>query len=131
MNTRHVTLCAIAVMALAGCAGMSWPWTGTSSERSLPTVSAPSTCDRIELKGILKSDPTDPRVAWLALEPTGRRQDVVWPDGYHAKFVQVGDRQVVEIFDGAGQQLVGDDDWIMAACDIGQPGLVLLEAPFG
>jgi hypothetical protein len=128
MTLRRFATAALCAATLAGCSILPSPT--VNPEPTLPTVAPPDACRHLAIKGVLRSDPHDAKVAWLEVEPDAHRQDVVWPIGYKAKFVAIGDQWVLQVFDGSGQQLVGTTDVIGGACDIGRPDVVLLEAPF-
>lgn len=96
----------------------------------LPTVRRPPLasgdyfmCAGVGLIGAtLRGDPSDPSVAWL--DGGGHRQDVVWPEGYRARFTPD-----LEILDASGTVVLRDGASIAGAC-VGPGDLLSLEPPF-
>ena len=76
----------------------------------LPTVATGGTaCAGIGLDAILTGSPSDPQVAWLIVD--GRRRDVLFPDGYGARFAPN-----LEIVDPAGHVVARAGDRIDGPC---------------
>lgn len=66
--------------------------------------------DRVELRG----SPNDPRTAWAMSR--GRRLDLVWPEGYSARFAPL-----LEVLDETGTVVARDGDVIEGGCRLGDP----------
>ena len=113
------------VLALAfGSSASQPPSVSQPGLLNLPTVSSPEdACAGIGLfDSTLTGSPLDPRVAWL--EFRGRRRDVVFPPGFHARFTPG-----LEILDQDGGIVARGGDSIDGACVTGdaadEPLLIL------
>ena len=87
----------------------------------LPTVPAGSQwCRGVGYDGILRGDPSDPRLAWAEQETPNHvvlRRDLVWPTGYTARFTPQ-----LEILDASRQVRFLAGDVIGGGCVTG-PGI--------
>ncbi len=97
----------------------SFPRTAT-----LATIEA-AVCHDTGIRGVVHSDPDDPRVAWL-VEADGREYDIVWPHGYRAEFFLLGDEVFLRTYDHKGRVFVTTTDIPRSVCATGNPGVVLL-----
>jgi hypothetical protein len=85
----------------------------------VPTISA-SACAGVGLpNATLAGDAHDPRIAWLV--QNGQRRDVVFPDGFHARFAPN-----LEILDGSGAIVARAGDAVTGACVTGDGSAPLL-----
>ena len=83
-----------------------------------------ATCEHTRLGGTLRGDPADPSVAWLVSTSSGKRIDVLWPDGYHARFTPD-----LEVLDEAGNVVLHAGDLVSEGCITAIPGTYLLQPP--
>lgn len=87
-------------------------------------------CRPVPLRGTLHGDPADPSVAWLELMDTGVRREVVWPAGYRARFIVIGDDPVLKVYDSTDVFVIGASDVVASACATGDASIFLLKPPF-
>ncbi len=115
-------LVAVTAVLLAGCGVTPSPSPATSV--ALPTLTTfTGACRGVGLDATLTGDPMDPRVTWL-LDEGGRRQDIVWPPGFTARFTPE-----LEVLDASGAIVFSDGDEIDGGCTAGgadDPGAILL-----
>jgi hypothetical protein len=85
------------------------------------------TCDPVAVTGVLRTDPGDPRVAWLETSE-GVRIEVAWPSGYAASWITLGRELFLEVRDAQGRQFMTTNDIPSQShiCDSGRPNTVLL-----
>lgn len=116
------------LLALAGCAVQtvtpSPAATRLQPASTLPTA-AVGGCVGVALTAVLRGDAADPNLAWIEQFPEGGdRQDVVWPEGFSARFTPT-----LEILDSTGHVVLRDGDFIEGTCGpVG--GRLLLAPPF-
>lgn len=94
---------------------------------TLPTLDHQvAECAGIGLGGArLAGSATDPRVSWLISE-AGGRQDVIWPQGYSARF-----EPALVIVDASGQAVYRAGDQVERGCVLSYDTTVLLILPPG
>lgn len=97
--------------------------------RTVP-YSDQAACRSVPLRGTPHGDPTDPSVAWLDLMDTGERREVVWPAGYRARFIVIGDVPVLRVYDSTDVFVIGESDVVASACATGDASIFLLKPPF-
>lgn len=134
----RIPLLGLAVLFLsAGCASprssavaSPSPPSAASGEFVLPTLEplalppgAVEACAGVAVDGVLRGDPSDPRVAWLT-SSTGGRIDVAWQPGYAARF-----DPTMEILAPGGTVVLRDGDPVTGGC-VEAGGLLLIEPPF-
>ena len=128
---RILTTILLALIAAACAAPAPDATTGPSAvARHLPTMPGPPgvvlACAGVGLETVLAGDPADQRVAWL--EPfagDGKRQDVVWPAGYSARFAPG-----LEILDEHGSVAIRAGDFVDGGCVVADDGVLELVPPF-
>jgi len=116
-NVRHVArsagLLAVVLTLTSAC----------GAERPAPsTVELPGpTSEPTECAGIggglmiLRGDPNDAHVTWETDLDGSRRQDVVWPPGYRARFAPA-----LEVYDPTGRLIARDGDRVPGGgCAVG------------
>jgi hypothetical protein len=114
----------LVIVMLAGCGtGSQSASPGASSSFRLPTAGLLGACDGIGLDGVLAGDPTDPRVAWLAVTGGGRRE-LVFPLGFTARF-----SPDLEILNASGEVAFREGDHIGGGCLTVVPGMPVLVTP--
>lgn len=105
-------------LVLAGCSVVQ-------PNPALPTVDAGG-CRGVGIPdATLTGDPKEPRVAWVIQD--GHRRDVVFPNGYTARF-----SPKLEILDASGHVVARDGDAITGGCTTGsdaQGALLILWPP--
>jgi hypothetical protein len=85
------------------------------NDRLLPSTAFDSdVCRGIGLDATLVGDPNDDRMAWLQ-QADGTRRDLVWPEGYKARF-----SPSLEVLDSHGDTLFRQGDRVAGACIAGQ-----------
>jgi hypothetical protein len=93
-----------------------------------PSVALPTTgfdtCAGHGLAAVIRGEPTDARVAWLESLLDGSRIEVVWPEGFRARF-----SPELEILDESGVAVLQGGDYVDGSCGtVG--GRELLAPPF-
>jgi len=88
-------------------------------------------CAGVGLAAVVRGNPADPDIAWLAPYPGALvgappRRDVLWPAGYRAMF-----SPGLTIIDAKGAPRLRDGDFVDGACVIGGDGLLILPAGDG
>jgi hypothetical protein len=128
MYRRRIAFVVALTAALAGCVTVT---TQTEPPASLTvphlaTIPA-RTCDPVAITGVLRTDPGDPRVAWLETSD-GMRIEVVWPTGYTATWMTLGRELFLEVHDPQGRLFMTTTDIPNPShiCDSGRPNTVLL-----
>lgn len=86
---------------------------GCASTRQLPTLATGGGCRGVGLDSQIAGDPSDPRLVWL-LDSQGGRHDVVWPQGYSARFTPQ-----VEVLDEHGAVVFRQGDAVRGGCVTG------------
>ena len=89
----------------------------------LPSTSF-DTCIGHGLSAVVRGDAEDPDLAWLEDYETGERLNVVWPNGFSARFTPG-----LEVLDPSGQIVLQDGDFVDATCGRSS-GRELLAPPF-
>jgi len=80
----------------------------------------------IGIAAVLRGSPSDPRVVWLEnFLDGGGRQEVVWPQGFSARFAPR-----LEVLDSGGRIVMREGDYVDSACARLEPGLLYLSPPF-
>jgi hypothetical protein len=69
----------------------------------------------VGLDAVLHGSPNDARVAWAIDRSSGARSELVWPNGYSARFLSG-----LEILDSKGTVVARDGDLIIGTC-MGDP----------
>lgn len=86
----------------------------------LPTIDVGPNggCAGVGTEAVLTGDPHDPRVAWLI--SGGTRVDVVFPEGFTARFTPA-----LEVLDASGAVVAHAGDRIDGYCVTGGPPLLM------
>jgi hypothetical protein len=128
MYLRFMASVVTSTAVLAGCVAVT---TQTEPPASLPLphlASIPARmCEPVAVTGVLRTDPGDPRVAWLETSE-GVRVEVVWPPRYSARWITLGRELFLEVLDPQGRQFMTTTDIPSPnhICDSGLPNTVLL-----
>ena len=92
-----------------------------------PTAVGPNVaCAGIGTSALLRGDPSDPEVAWLA--PIGGGVDRIltaWPSGFSARFAPG-----LQILDGSGRVVLADGDFVDGGCVTSEQRRLLLVPPY-
>ena len=110
MYRRRIASVVALTAVLAGCVTVTTP---TEPPASLPvphlTTIPVRTCDPVAVTGVLRTDPGDPRVAWLETSE-GVRIEVVWPTCDTASWITLGRELFLEVHDPQGRQFMTTTD---------------------
>ncbi len=79
----------------------------------------------IGMASVLHASPSDPRIAWLEGFPEGSRTDVIWPEGFRARFVPN-----LEVLDPDGRVVLREGDFVDGGWMTGDPSGLFLAPPF-
>lgn len=104
----------LVAVAVAACAGLL---PGTAALPTDPQWSGGCGIG-VGLDAILHGAPSDPRVAWATDRSSGARIDLLWPNGYSARFLAG-----LEILDSTGAVVAREGDLIIGKC-MGSPAPV-------
>jgi hypothetical protein len=124
----------ISVAAMLALAGVGLPV--RPGEHALPTTTTPwwfrLMCGGVGLDAVVRGSPNDPHVAWLESRisipgiPPGTREDVIWPEGYRARF-----SPNLEILDGWGIVVLRDGERVSGSCGgVADNGDLYMVPPF-
>lgn len=132
---RHAKAVAgISVAAMVVLAGVGLPV--RPGEYALPTTATPwwfrLMCGGVGLDAVVRGSPNDPHVAWLESQiavpgiPPGTREDVIWPEGYRARF-----SPNLEILDGWGNVVLREGEHVSGSCGgVADNGDLYMVPPF-
>jgi hypothetical protein len=125
---RRATSVVALITVLAGCVTVT-PQTELPASLPVPSLTTVPirVCDPVAVTGVLHTDPSDPRVAWLET-PEGDRVEVVWPLGYRAKWITPSGELWLEVDDAKGRMFMTTNDIPSRnhVCESGRPNTVLL-----
>jgi hypothetical protein len=112
---RLASLLIVVVLAgLAGCAREPWPRMTfrplASDEAAVRTIRPEWTCAGGAFDAVLHGSPGDPPATWI-IHGDGRREEVVWPPGYSARF-----HPGLLMFDEAGILVARDGTHVVGGC---------------
>jgi hypothetical protein len=114
---------ALLAAALTGCASEPWPGVSfrplASGEVPLRTVEPKWTCAGTAFDAVLHGSPGDPPSTWITYVVNGRREEVIWPPGYSARF-----HPTLLVFDEAGILVAREGTHVLGGCPFREGTLV-------
>jgi hypothetical protein len=91
---------------------------------ALPTFQAtadgvPAACAGVGYLGevTIHGSTGDPTLTWIVFEPDGRRENLLWPAGYRARFAPA-----LEVLDPSGRVVAREGDRVTGGCSMPRAG---------
>jgi hypothetical protein len=125
VGLRPATVALVGVLVLVGCSSNPWPGRSfrplNSGEVPVRTLEPANVlCAGGGFDAVLRGAPGNPAETWITYDVDGRREEVVWPPGYSARF-----EPALLVFDESGTLIAREGSQVLGGCPMPGGGFLV------